>query len=46
MRVKRDLGVAASTHCADAEALARQANKLGKLSLKVTAGDETETIDP
>ena len=31
---------------ADAESLAREANKLGRLSLKVTAGDETKTIDP
>ena len=30
----------------DAEALARQANKLGRLSLRVTAGDKTVTIDP
>jgi len=29
----------------DAEALARQANKLGKLSLRVTAADKTETIE-
>ena len=30
----------------DAEALARQANALGKLELKVTAGDQTETVSP
>jgi vancomycin resistance protein YoaR len=30
----------------DAEALARQANALDKLSLKVTAGDSTETVSP
>ncbi|MEY2397334.1 MAG: hypothetical protein QOJ00_508 [Actinomycetota bacterium] len=31
---------------ADAESLAREANKLGRLSLQVSAGDETKTIDP
>ncbi|MBA2608042.1 MAG: VanW family protein, partial [Actinobacteria bacterium] len=31
---------------ADAEDLAREANKLGRLSLKVTAGEETKTIEP
>jgi vancomycin resistance protein YoaR len=30
----------------DAEALARQANALDKLSLKVTAGETTETVSP
>ncbi|HVV37473.1 MAG TPA: VanW family protein [Acidimicrobiales bacterium] len=31
---------------ADAEALARQANALGKLELKVSAGGETQTVSP
>ncbi len=38
--------VAPQYSLADAESLAREANKLGRLSLRVTAGQEAKTIEP